>query len=103
MIRAFPVALALAAAAAAAVQDTNALDQPVRLQAGGVDIDVGKYIAHAGPLVTDHDRDGLPDLLVGTFSGNILVFRNTGTRQAPKFEDTGLLEAEGEVVKIKNW
>jgi hypothetical protein len=97
------IAAVLAFATGTVAQTGDVFDPPVRLQADGADIDVGKYVAHAGPLVMDYDRDGLPDLLVGTFAGHIQVFRNAGTRQAPKLVDEGLMEAEGEIVKIKNW
>jgi len=90
----------LAAVATAAAQD---LEKPVQMKAGDVVIDTGKDIAHAGPLFADYDGDGKPDLLVGNFRGHIQVYRNVGTREAPVFEDKGLLEAEGETVLIPNW
>ena len=79
------------------------LTKPVRLKAGDELIDTGKYIAHAGPLFSDYDRDGLPDLLVGNFRGHIQLYRNVGTRQAPAFESKGLLEVDGNPVRINNW
>lgn len=90
----------LAAVATAAAQD---LEKPVRLAAGGAPIDVGQYIAHAGPLFADYDGDGKGDLLVGCFKGHILLCRNVGTRAAPEFKDEGLLSVDGEPVLIKNW
>ena len=38
----------------------------------------------AGPSVADWDGDGKADLLVGTGSGGVYWYRNTGTNQAPK-------------------
>ena len=37
------------------------------------------------PALGDMDGDGLPDLLIGTASGRILLYRNTGTKAVPKF------------------
>jgi hypothetical protein len=79
------------------------LDSPVRLKAGEAYIDTSKHVAHTGPLLHDWDADGKPDLLVGNFAGHIQYFRNTGTRHAPLFEDKGLLQADGETLKIPNW
>ena len=90
----------LAAVATATAQD---LEKPVQLKAGDAPIDVGQYIAHAGPLLADYDGDGKPDLLVGCFKGHIQVCRNVGTRETPQFKDEGLLSVNGEPVLIKNW
>ncbi len=37
------------------------------------------------PSFGDLDGDGLPDLVIGEASGNVNVYRNTGTRTAPQF------------------
>jgi hypothetical protein len=86
-----------------AAQGTGELEKPVRLEAGGVLIDAGAHIAHAGPLFGDYDGDGVPDLLVGNFSGHIQVYKNAGTKKAPEFEDKGLLQVDGKPVRIHNW
>jgi hypothetical protein len=50
---------------------------------GPIDVDVG----HAAPLFTDFDGDGLPDLLVGQFGeGKLRIYKNVGTRAAPRFD-----------------
>jgi hypothetical protein len=46
------------------------------------DIDVGRRSA---PAVVDVDGDGLPDLVVGQEERGVSVFRNAGTRSAPRF------------------
>ena len=78
-------------------------ESPVRLKAGSDFIDTGKNIGHAGPLVTDLNADGKPDLLVGNFRGHFQVYMNEGTRAEPSYVDKGLLEAGGETAKIPNW
>ncbi|MFI5401409.1 MAG: hypothetical protein ACHQ1G_00515 [Planctomycetota bacterium] len=95
-------ALVLFAAVATAAAEGD-LEKPVRLEAGGVVIDTGKYIAHAGPLFADYDGDGKADLLVGNFKGHIQLYKNVGTRVAPEFKDEGLLSVGGEPVLIHNW
>jgi len=78
-------------------------EPPVRLKADGQFIDTGEHIAHAGPLVTDLDADGKPDLLVGNFRGHIQVYLNKGSRQQPEYVSRGLLKAGAEAAKIPNW
>ncbi len=59
------------------------LADPVRILADGkpIDTDVG----HAAPFVCDFDGDGVQDLLVGQFGqGQLWIYRNEGTNQAPK-------------------
>ena len=38
----------------------------------------------------DWNNDGLPDLIVGAFSGDVSVFLNTGTGSAPRMSTTGI-------------
>src|SRR5438105_15533168 len=62
------------------------LAPPIRLQAGGkfIDTDVG----HAAPFVGDFFGDGKRHLLVGQFGDGILwVYRNDGTKDAPKLAE----------------
>lgn len=96
-------ALAPSSVLAQATPGGGELEAPVRLKAGEEFIDSGEYIAHSGPLFADVTGDGLPDLLVGNFKGHVQVYENVGTRGEPLFEDKGLLEAEGEQVKVPNW
>src|SRR5262245_752636 len=66
------------------------LAPPVKLQEGGkpINVDVG----HAAPCVADFAGDGTLHLLVGQFGGGKLrVYRNTGTKEKPRFGDFTLL------------
>ena len=79
------------------------LAPPVRLEAGGKVIDMGKEIAHAGPALFDLDGDGKRDLLVGNFKGTIATYANVSAGDEIRFEPRGNLKAEGTEVTIKNW
>ena len=92
----------VACAAALQAQDAT-FDPPVRIEADGEVIDTGRDAGYAGPLMMDYDGDGLPDLLVSSFSGNIRFFRNVGERSEPRFEEQEPLAAEGEPIRIHNW
>src|SRR5262245_59118567 len=74
---------------------------PVRLEADGEPIDIGKLsqFAHAGPALGDLDGDGDRDLLVGDFPGNIWVFENIANDKSPKYVAKGKLKAGGEDAK----
>lgn len=97
------VPLILFAAGTLAAQQSSELDEPIRLKADGELIDTGKDIGYSGPLFTDFDKDGKPDLLVSAFRGNIRFFKNVGTRRAPEFKEQQPLQAEGELLKFHNW
>ena len=61
-------------------------EKPIRLEAGGKVIDTGDNSGHSGPTMADVDGDGIPDLVVGDFSGQFRVFRN---RCAPAPRSSG--------------
>ena len=71
------------------------LATPVRIEADGEPIDIGKLssIAHAGPWLADVDEDGDRDLLVGDFPGYFWFFENIGNDSKPKFTAQGKLQA----------
>ena len=77
------------------------LASPVRLEADGTPIDIGKLssFAHAGPWVADVDGDGDRDLLVGDFPGYFWLFENESDDQEPVYTSQGKLQAGGEDAK----
>lgn len=73
---------------------SDELHPPICIEAAGEPIDVSS--GHAAPLFVDVDRDGLPDLLVGQFSGaKLRVYRNVGVAGFPRFESFEYLVADG--------
>jgi FG-GAP repeat len=82
-------------AAAPPAPDAADVLPPVRVEAGGKPLDIGRS-GHAAPFFGDIDGDGLPDLLVGEFHGGRLrVYRNIGTKAGPRFGAYTYFEAGG--------
>ncbi len=51
--------------------------------------------------VDDWDNDGLPDLIIGNGIGDILLFRNEGTKTHPKFgAGEYLVDSEGRILNV---
>ena len=57
-------------------------------------------ITTAYPDIYDMDGDGLDDLVLGSSSGNIHCFINSGTQQQPVFDDMEYLMADGDTLYI---
>lgn len=53
-----------------------------------LDLEVGRFTA---PHLTDLTGNGLPDLLLGTEREGVLIFHNTGTPDAPNFQEVARL------------
>ena len=91
----------VAEAAAKAMTDGAVFAQPVRLEADGKPIDIGRLSrsAHAGPWLADIDGDGDRDLLVGDFPGHFWLFDNKGTDKQPVYAARGKFQAGGQNAK----
>ncbi|MCW5900646.1 MAG: T9SS type A sorting domain-containing protein [Flavobacteriales bacterium] len=74
------------------------LEQPNMTDAFGEIIDVGQF---AAPQLIDMDDDGLLDLVVGERNGNLNLYQNTGTAEAPQF--TLSTENLGGVSTVDSW
>ena len=95
------VVMAVIAASAwpslAADQEYRALAEPFRLKTeDGTLIDCGDSWGHAGPCVEDVDGDGVRDLVVGDFSGQFRLYRNSGSNEKPQYAAGTYLQAGGE-------
>jgi hypothetical protein len=77
----------------------GAVQEGVRLQAGGevIDVDIG----HLVPCATDWNGDGKKDLIVGQFSGGkIRLYLNQGTDSKPVFKDFKYMKAGGAEISL---
>jgi hypothetical protein len=82
-----------------AVEDSELLP-PVQIQAGGRPLDVERE-GHAAPFAGDLDGDGKLALLVGEyFEGRLRIYRNTGSRQRPRFDSWTWFEAGGKAGRV---
>ncbi len=85
--------------AAAAGAQVPQFEKPFRVEADGKPIDV--TTGHAAPLWRDMDGDGLADLLVGQFGeGKLRIYRNSGTKTAPRFQGFTFAQAGGVDVTV---
>lgn len=57
-------------------------------------------IPGAAPLVVDWNRDGRKDLLVGTASGTVKLYLNSGSEEAPVFAEGVFLQADGAPISV---
>jgi FG-GAP-like repeat len=62
---------------------------PRRLEVDGKPIELSEGDVH--PVVADWDRDGKPDLLVGTGSGSVVWYRNVGSLTEPRLTTPAML------------
>lgn len=86
------LALLLAAIPAAWAGDELLAPQRIEAAAEPIDVEVG----HAAPFLHDMDGDGLLDLLVGQMGkGQLRIYRNVGSAEAPRFEAFELFQAGG--------
>jgi hypothetical protein len=69
---------------------------PVLLEFGAFSATGG----HVAPAVADVTGDGLDDLALGFFSGQIALFKNEGTREKPLYRTATRLEAGGEAIRV---
>jgi len=74
------------------------LKHPVKVPAGGVDLDVGSYSI---PKVWDWDNDGRKDLIVGQATGGyVRLYLNSGTDAAPVFTTFTYIQADGANIAV---
>ncbi|MEW4565476.1 VCBS repeat-containing protein [Bremerella sp. JC770] len=76
-------------------------DAPILIEADGEYIDTGSVGGHTGPCLVDLDKDGLRDIVVGSYDGKFRYYRNIGDDQAPKYTFAGHLQSEGEDAEVR--
>jgi hypothetical protein len=91
----------LAGAAAALAQEPGSeLQKPNHVATAGRPLDVERS-GHAAPFVGDFFEDGSRALLVGQYAeGRLRVYRNSGTRQQPRFDSFTWFEAGGRIASV---
>ena len=104
MQRTFLVILIASSGVLAVAQEAERLSPdlalPVKIEAGGKALDVGRD-GHAAPLFADFDGDRVRDMLVGQFDqGRIRVYRNEGTNAQPRFGRWDWLLADGKPLSV---
>ncbi len=57
---------------------------------------------YAAPCIYDYDKDSLDDLIIGTFSGKFRFYKNTGTKNKPRYFDFSFIRAAGKDAKVPN-
>jgi len=67
-------------------------------QANGADLVVPTL--RSSPVIRDLDNDGRKDLLTGNTEGQLLLYSNTGSDEAPSFSDYSLVEANGVPINL---
>ncbi len=80
--------------------DSAIFEKPVRLEADGKIIDTGNRLGHSGPTMADVDGDGIPDLVVGDFSGQFRVYPNLVRTGMPRLGPMKYLMAGGVPAKV---
>ncbi len=99
-MRTLTLVLAFMVAASANIY-AQEVEKPFSIKVNGKDIHSKPN--YTGPTLFDFDKDGLQDLIVGTFSGNFRFYKNKGTKSTPVFKSFELIKAGGEDAKIRNW
>jgi hypothetical protein len=95
-----PIFLPVLALTLAAPPQEDHLFLPLHILAGGKPLDIGRS-GQAAPFVGDFYQDGGLCLLVGQFNeGRLRIYRNTGTRSQPRFENYTWFEAGGKIVGL---
>ena len=68
------------------LENTAGAGQPVAFAAPVFEYMGIRAGQQAAPAIADLDRDGLPDLVVGNYNGQIRYYRNVGTATEPAFD-----------------
>ncbi len=75
------------------------LAEGIPIQCAGYPIDLN----YAYPGMADLDGDGLDDLIIGNYTGDVIWYRNEGSIGEPLFCTSVLLQSSGVPVDLGNW
>lgn len=78
-------------AATPAAPAAGKMEAPIRVPVGIVPFDTSA--GHAAPFFADVDGDGKLDMLVGDFTGQVKLYKNQGSKTAPKFTTAETVKA----------
>ena len=92
---------ALTAAVAAQATQAPTFAPPVRIQVAGKWLGEGRL--YPSPVLHDHDRDGLPDLVIGDLRGHLTVARRQPGNAAAWAAETQVMANDGRLLDFHNW
>lgn len=74
---------------------------PVLLKTGNKPIDINS--GYCAPCLFDYNKDGKPDLILGTLFGTFIYYQNTGTKENPSYLEKGFLKDGNANLRANNW
>ena len=77
---------------------SQSVKTPIPLEINGKIIDF--QCPNVAPVCYDLNKDGLNDLIVGTYYGEFKYFENTGTNEKPLYKEPTFLKINGNIITV---